>query len=274
MNKNYVIGDIQGCYKGLRASLKKVKFNPNEDKLWAVGDLIARGPDSLSTLEYLHDLGTQFDTVLGNHDLHLVATAFGINTPKPQDRLNSLIKDKYFDKYIDFLLTKPLAIKPNENSIITHAGLYPKWSFKKALALSDEIQAQLTGSNPKNVLANMYGNIPNAWDKSLTGHARNRFIVNAFTRMRYLNHDYSLDFKSKCHPSYADKEIIPWYLALNPKLKAKQTIYFGHWAALLGEIPSKTPNPAKILALDTGYVWGNKLSIFCIEDKKLFQYQA
>ncbi len=274
MNKNYVIGDIQGCYKGLRAALKKVKFNPEVDKLWAVGDLIARGPDSLSTLQYLSDLGPQFDTVLGNHDLHLIATAFGIHAPKSRDKLNTLINDRYFDKYIDFLLSKPLAIQPDENSIITHAGLYPKWSIKKALALSDEIHIQLNGSNPKKVLSNMYGNLPNSWDKSLTRHARNRFIINAFTRMRYLNHDYSLDFSNKCHPSYASKEIIPWYMALNPKLKPKHTIYFGHWAALLGEIPSNIPNPSNIKALDTGYVWGNSLSIYCIEDKKLFQYRA
>ncbi len=273
MIKNYVIGDIQGCYKGLKRALKKANFRPAKDKLWAVGDLVARGPDSLSTLEYLYDLGPHFETVLGNHDLHLIAAAYGISEPKPQDKLQPLIKSKHFSKYIDFLLKKPLAVQPMKDVLITHAGLYPKWSIDKAILLSQEVESILTGPKPEKLLSNMYGNIPNSWNKTLEGYARHRFIVNAFTRMRYLHHDYSLDFKNKSHPDHAGKEVLPWFLAYNPKLKAKHTLLFGHWAALLGDIPPQKPNPARIVALDTGFVWGNKLSLYCLENSKIIQFE-
>lgn len=269
-----MVGDIQGCYKGLTKLLKKAKFTPYKDKLWAVGDLVARGPDSLKTLEYLYDLGPHFDTVLGNHDLHLIAGAHGLINVKPQDKLDKLFKHKHFNKYIEFLMTKPLALKPVDDVLITHAGLHPSWSFNKAIKLSDEIQAQLRSKHASKFLKNMYGNLPNAWSKELTGYARNRFIVNAFTRMRYLHHDKSLDFKVKSHPKNAPASLTPWFKVKNPKIKSNQTILFGHWASLLGDVPMHQPNKASLVALDTGYVWGNQLSLYCIDTGKVTRYQA
>ncbi len=270
--KNYVVGDIQGCYKGLRKLLKKAGFRPKKDKLWAVGDLVARGPDSLSTLKYLFDLGPHFDTVLGNHDLHLIAIAYGLATPKAQDNLKPLIDHKHFARYIEFLLHKPLAVQPVKNTLISHAGLYPGWSIKKALKLSKEVQTELSGTNPLKFLKNMYGNQPCAWESSLNGHARNRFIVNAFTRMRYVYEDGSLDFDTKCHPTNSPNHLIPWYACKNKKLTSSHTLIFGHWASLLGEIPEKRPNDANIIALDTGFVWGNTMSLYCIESQQFFRY--
>jgi len=270
--KNYVVGDIQGCYKGLRKLLKKADFKPAKDKLWAVGDLVARGPDSLSTLEYLYDLGPHFDSVLGNHDLHLIATAYGLNKTKAQDKLDTLIKHKDFDRYIEFLCRKPLAVSPAENVLISHAGLYPSWSIKKALKLSAEIQAELGGKHPHKFLKHMYGNTPSKWDKSLQGYDRTRFIVNAFTRMRYVEKDLSLDFDSKCHPRHAAKSLKPWFGIKNEKLRKSETILFGHWASLLGDIPKDHPNPASIIALDTGFVWGNAMTLYCLENNKTFYY--
>lgn len=270
--KNYVIGDIQGCYRGLKKLLKKVSFRPTKDKLWAVGDLIARGPDSLATMEYLYDLGPHFNTVLGNHDLHLIAAAHGVSKVKPQDKLQSLVNNKHFDHYIDFLSSKPLAMIVDKNTLISHAGLYPKWSIKKAVKLSGEIQTHLTGKNPTKFLQNMYGNTPDIWDNKLEGYARARFIVNAFTRMRYLHKDNSLNFTHKCHPDTAPTNVTPWYMVKNQKLTAEQTILFGHWASLLGDIPQSQPNPSTIVALDTGYVWGNELSLFCVENRKIYRY--
>lgn len=272
--KHYVIGDIQGCYKGLRKSLKLCGFRPNKDKLWAVGDLVARGPDSLSTLEYLYDLGPHFDTVLGNHDLHLIATAYGISKVKSQDRLGDLIKHKHFDRYIDFLLQKPLAAKPVKNVLISHAGLYPLWSFKKAVKLSAEVEAKLQGQQVEKFLKSMYGNLPNIWTKDLSGSARTRFIVNAFTRMRFVYNDGSLDFATKSHPKNASPNLLPWYMFPNQKLKPSQTLLFGHWASLLGDIPNALPNPSRVIPLDTGFVWGNKMRLYCIETEELFHYEA
>lgn len=272
--KNFVVGDIQGCYKGLRKLLKKAKFDPTEDKLWAVGDLIARGPESLETMQYLYDLGDRFDTVLGNHDLHLIAIAHGISKAKPQDKLESLTKHKKFSTYIDYLLTKPLAISPKTDTLITHAGLYPRWSINKAMKLSAEVQVRLMSSNPTNFLSNMYGNMPTSWDKSLQNDNRHRFIVNACTRMRFLHTDRSLDFATKCHPQNAPSNLSPWFIYPNDKVNANNTIIFGHWASLMGQIPKKSELKAKVLALDTGYVWGNTLSLYCIEDEHIIQYQA
>lgn len=272
--KNFVVGDIQGCYKGLHKLLKKSGFRPHKDKLWAVGDIVARGPDSLATLEYLYDLGPHFDTVLGNHDLHLLACAFGVSKAKAQDKLAPLMKHKKFSTYVDFLLQKPLAVSPHKNILITHAGLYPKWSIKKALKLSLEIQTRLQGKDVENFLGNMYGNLPNLWDKKLQGNARYRFIVNAFTRMRFVHKNNSLDFDTKCHPSNAGDNILPWFAHQNDSLKHSQTLLFGHWASLLGTIPGPVSIKANIIALDTGYVWGNKMRLYCIETNTFFHVSA
>jgi len=272
--KHFVVGDIQGCYKGLTKLLKKAGFRANKDKLWAVGDLVARGPDSLATMEYLYDLGPHFDTVLGNHDLHLIAAAFGVSKPKPQDQLDSLINHKHFNRYIDFLLQKPLAAQPAENVLISHAGLYPKWSIKKALKLSAEVEAHLQGKQVATFLKSMYGNLPSMWSKNLKGEARTRFIVNAFTRMRFLNKDYSLELSSKSHPRNASEHLLPWFNCPNKTLTSSQTLLFGHWASLLGETPDLLPIPASVIALDTGFVWGNKMRLYCIETGELFHQQA
>lgn len=272
--KHYVVGDIQGCYKGLKKLLKKAGFRAQQDKLWAVGDLVARGPDSLNTMEYLYDLGPHFDCVLGNHDLHLIASVYGISKPKPQDKLDALIKHKHVNKYIDFLLQKPLAAAPIEHTFISHAGLYPMWSVNKALKLSKEVEGQLQGKHVEKFLSNMYGNLPNLWHKELAGDARYRFIVNAFTRMRFLHQDTSLDFETKCHPTNASNHLTPWFNVKNNTLKPTHTVLFGHWASLLGDVPSTLPNPVKVIALDTGFVWGNKMKIYCLETKEFFYHQA
>jgi bis(5'-nucleosyl)-tetraphosphatase (symmetrical) len=272
--KNYVIGDIQGCYKALKEILKKANFDPSVDKLWAVGDLVARGPDSLSTLSFCQDMGPHFNTVLGNHDLHLIAIAFGLRKPKPQDRLQALIDSKRFESIIDWLMTKPLALKPAKKTLITHAGLYPKWSIKQALQLSSEVQSLLQGKFAADFLNDMYGNQPEKWSSELTGMDRHRFVVNAFTRMRYLKKNTALEFDTKCHPSSAPIGILPWFSIDNPKLSEQHSLFFGHWASLLGQLPNKTGCKAQIHALDTGYVWGNTLSMYCLETGITIRYHA
>lgn len=272
--KNFVIGDIQGCYKGLRATLKKAKFDKHKDKLWAVGDLVARGPDSLSTLQYLSDLGEHFDTVLGNHDLHLIATAHGINKPKPQDKLDSLLKHKHFDQFIDFLMQKPLALMVDDNTLITHAGLHPHWSFKKALKMSSKVSSELQGKNVTSFLKNMYGNEPILWSKDLSKEEKLRFSVNSMTRMRFLHADGGLEFKTKCHPKMAPKELSPWFAFDNAKLKKRHRIIFGHWASLFGQVTLNKNQVHQVIGLDTGYVWGNAMTLYCIESQKRIQQEA
>lgn len=266
--QNFVIGDIQGCYKGLRKLLKKVGFEPYQDKLWAVGDLVARGPQSLETLAFLRDLGPHFDSVLGNHDIHLIAIAFGAGKVKAQDKLEPLLKHPEFNQYIDWLRSKPLAHKPAKGILISHAGLFPQWSIKQARKLSGEVNEQLNSAQASHLLHAMYGNTPSHWDEKLQGNERYRFIINAFTRMRYLQKG-GLELKSKCHPSLAAKNLTPWFECQNDQLKTKQRVIFGHWASLLGETHS-----SQFIGLDTGYVWGKTLTLYSIENNRFFSVNA
>jgi len=231
----YVIGDIQGCYDGLRRALDKVQFDEENDTLLAVGDLVARGEDSLSTLRFLKSLGDNFNSVLGNHDLHLLAVVNGIRKPKKSDKLDDLLSAPDLPEMIDWLRQFPLAMKIDKRSIMVHAGLYPKWSIDKAVSLSDEVSTILKSDNYANFLSSMYGNSPDNWSEKWTGEARLRFIVNACTRMRFIYSDGTLDFDNKSHPSAVSHStsstIMPWFERKNEQLLANQRVVFGHWAA-------------------------------------------
>ena len=253
---NYIVGDIQGCFSGLRHLLKKVKFNPKTDKLWAVGDLVGRGPESLETLNFLHSLGDSFDTVLGNHDLHLLAVSCGFRLAKPADKFDVLLASKKLPTYIKWLRNKPLALMIDKNTLMTHAGLYPSWSFKTALSLSAEVSQKLQNEDWKSLLEKMYGNTPSTWSPALTNIPRWRFIINAFTRMRFIENQSQLNFDCKSSPALAPQNLTPWFQIRNETLKKNQRVIFGHWAALQGDTQSE-----KIIALDTGYVWGQTLTI-------------
>lgn len=260
---NFIVGDIQGCYSGLRKLLDKAKFDPSHDKLWALGDLIARGPESLQTLEYLYSLGSSFESVLGNHDLHFLAIYAGLKKPKPNDLLQPLLASPDIELFVNWLRKKPLAIQFSDKVLFTHAGLYPQWSFKKALKLSDEVHSILTGRNWTSLLSSMYGSAPSHWHQDLLGADRSRFIINAFTRMRYLTDSNGLEFQAKMAPSSSNKALKPWFEVQNTKLRASQVVYFGHWAALMGSTGS-----THFVGLDHGYVWGNQLTLVDYEKNK------
>lgn len=265
----YVVGDIQGCYQGLRMLLDMVDFQPGKDTLWAAGDLIARGPDSQKTLEYLYSLGDSFHAVLGNHDLHFLAICCGFKAAKTADKLTPLLTDSKLSRYVDWLRQMPLAAKIANDTVLIHAGLYPKWGINKAIKLSGEIQQQLSGANWKTLLRHMYGSAPVSWHKELEGVQRQRFIINAMTRMRYLGPDLTLEFAYKCPPKQAPQHISPWFELPNKKLKQQQQVIFGHWAALMGVTHS-----SQYIGLDTGYVWGNTLTAIRLADNCLFSVQS
>lgn len=252
----YIVGDIQGCFDGLQKLLKKVNFSPVSDRLIAVGDLVGRGSQALETLNYLHALEGSFDTVLGNHDLHLMAIYAGIRKAKPSDNLDTLLASSNIKNHIDWLRTKPLALLADPNTLVTHAGLFPEWSVKKALKFSLEISEQLQGKDWKNGLANMYGNQPVAWHKTLLGPQRLRFIVNAMTRMRFIENKVNLDFSCKVSPDLAPEELTPWFNVENKKLKSNERVIFGHWAGLNGKT-----HLHQFCGLDTGYVWGQTMTM-------------
>ena len=264
---NYVVGDIQGCYKGLKKLLKTVKFDAVNDTLWSVGDLIARGEDSLSTLELLYDLGSSFKPVLGNHDLHFMAIANGLRTVKTNDNLEPLLASPALPRYVDWLRQQPLARKIDERSLIVHAGLYPKWGINDCMTQAYDIAIQLRGDGFIELLESMYGSKPRKWQDDLSVIERYRFTINACTRMRFLNAQHELDFQHKESPASTEKSLKPWFACKNKKLAKKERVFFGHWASLNGLL-----NHKQFFGLDTGFVWGGSLTALRLEDMQIFAY--
>ena len=262
----YVIGDVQGCFNELIKLTKKIKFNPSQDKLIFAGDLVNRGPQSLEVLEFCLQNKKSIKAVLGNHDLYLLSLIK--SNQKKAKTLTPILKSKSVDKYFDWLINKPLLlkinIKPNNESFwISHAGIPYFWSLSQAMKLSKELSTNLK-SNPDYILRNMWGDKPIKWSNNLKGIKRFRFIINSFTRMRYLDKSGNLDLKAK-DMKYLNK-LVPWFIQSKKILRnPNQFIIFGHWAALEGK--TKLSN---IIGLDTGCVYGGKLSAIRLEDKKLF----
>ncbi|WP_413699708.1 symmetrical bis(5'-nucleosyl)-tetraphosphatase [Psychromonas sp. KJ10-10] len=246
----YIVGDIQGCCDELQALLKSVDFNTTQDELWITGDLVARGPKSLETLRFVKSLGKSAKVILGNHDLHLLAIWQGIHHPKEADKLGPLLEAPDCDNLLNWLRLQPLFLRhPEFDFVMVHAGISPQWTIKQAEQLAVEIESQLQGKKFKKVLQRMYGNHPSSWSETLDGTERLRFIINAFTRMRYCFADGSLEFKNKRSPEQTDSNIMkPWF-----DIEGRDTsspILFGHWVALLGKV-----NQEGLYALDTGCVW-------------------
>lgn len=269
----FVIGDIQGCYEGLRRVLDKANFDPEKDKLFAVGDLVARGEDSLKTLRFLKSLGTRLASVLGNHDLHLLAVANGIRKAKKSDNLAPLLNATDLPELLDWLRQFPLAKEIAPHTVMIHAGLYPLWSVEESIALSEEVSSILRNDEYVAFLAKMYGNAPDKWSPDLTGTDRLRFIVNACTRMRFLKPDAQLEFDSKVHPNAVshstNSTLVPWFEYPNKQLKEDDAVVFGHWAALSGQT-----NNRQFIGLDTGYVWGQSMTLLNLTEKTLISVDA
>lgn len=264
----YFVGDIQGCYDELNALLTKVGFSKTHDYLYVAGDLVARGPDSLKTLRLLKSLGGSVKTVLGNHDLHLLAINAGIKKAKPSDKLQRLLVAPDRDELLFWLSQQPLIQKlPNEETYMTHAGIPPHWSPEQAVKYANKAHKKISSSEQHYWLKNMYGEKPNNWSKASNSLERFRYTINALTRMRYCHSDGSLDFDCKNTPENTINELTPWFEL--SQLDSKTQWIFGHWAALLGKCSQKN-----IYALDTGCVWGHHLTMLRWNDKKLFIEQS
>ncbi|MEK9816808.1 MAG: symmetrical bis(5'-nucleosyl)-tetraphosphatase, partial [Limnobacter sp.] len=198
---NYVIGDVQGCLDSLLTLLDEIRFNPQNDTLWFAGDLVNRGPRSLDTLRFIKNLGENAHTVLGNHDLHLLALWCNSGRSHESDTIAEVVNAPDGEELVDWLRGQPLALRlpvvdnTLNCALLTHAGLLPQWSFDDALALSDEVRQVLSGPDWQAFMAELYGNKPNRWEQSLEGFDRLRLIVNVFTRMRMVRDDGKIDFK-------------------------------------------------------------------------------
>jgi bis(5'-nucleosyl)-tetraphosphatase (symmetrical) len=262
----YAIGDIQGCYSELQQLLKLIKFNPNKDILWSCGDLVNRGPNSLEVLRFFKNLKDRAIVVLGNHDLHLLALAYGNTTHlKTQDTLNPILEAPDANELIEWLRHSPfLHHDATMNLTMIHAGLPPQWNLLQARKYASELEETLRGQKCEEYLNNLYGNKPKMWSKTLSGWDRMRFITNCFTRLRYCSAEGKLAMKNKWRPSFdGNSKEKPWF-SWSHRVNSDMTIIFGHWATL-GFYQEKG-----IYALDSACVWGGALTALRLEDKKIF----
>jgi len=261
----YAVGDVQGCLDPLHRVLEAVRFDPAVDRLWLVGDLVNRGPDSLGTLRFVRDLGPAAIAVLGNHDLHLLAVALTERAPRRKDTFDPILAAADRDELLDWLRHRPLVHHdPDLDAVMVHAGISFQFSLADALACAREVEAVLAGPEPTAFLDHMYGNEPAVFGPALTGVQRLRAIVNIFTRMRFINHGGRLDFDAKEGVAEAPSGYFPWFERLHDDFAGRRII-FGHWAALEGR-----GTPANCLALDTGCCWGRCLTLLRLEDGKRF----
>lgn len=258
----YIVGDIQGCFKPLTYLMEKVKFDPSKDYLWSVGDIVNRGPQSLDTLRFLKSLGSSFQMVLGNHDLHLIALAHGIRAPKKGDTLDDILVAPDRQELIDWLRKQPLIFQ-KDNCVVVHAGIPHIWTLSRAMDLASEVESVLAGSDPTPFLLDMYGNEPAGWSDELTGNMRLRVITNYLTRMRCCKKNGILDLSFKGPADESPKGFLPWFDHYSPSNQYQKNIFFGHWATLKTGTYCK-----KFHALDSGCVWGGDLTFYCLDQRK------
>ncbi|KAF1056021.1 MAG: Bis(5'-nucleosyl)-tetraphosphatase, symmetrical [Pseudomonas delhiensis] len=260
----YAVGDLQGCLDPLLELLRRVDFSPSRDTLWLVGDLVNRGPQSLPTLRYLHGLGNAVVSVLGNHDLHLLAVAHDSGRLKKSDTLREILDAPDREALLGWLRHLPLVHHDAQRDVtMVHAGIPPQWSIEKALERAAEVEQVLRDdARLPAFLAGMYGNEPARWDKKLQGIERLRVITNYFTRMRFCTPDGKLDLKSKEGLDSAPLGYAPWF-SYTERKSAGHTLLFGHWAALEGRCDAP-----QVYALDTGCVWGGSMTLMDIDTRE------
>jgi bis(5'-nucleosyl)-tetraphosphatase (symmetrical) len=251
----YVIGDLQGCYDPFRRLLDRIAFNPATDRLWLTGDLVNRGPKSRKTLRYVRKLGDAAITVLGNHDLHLLALANGIKLARSNyASLQKILLKDDCGELIDWLRFRPLAHYSFDlNTLMVHAGIPPQWSVEETLGLAAELERKLRSDSYVSFLEKMYGNTPRKWSPDLKGNKRLRFIVNSLTRTRMVTKTGALNLKYTGQPHNAPQRLTPWFDVEDAKWRGTR-IVFGHWSAL-GLVVND-----ELIAVDTGCVWGRQLT--------------
>lgn len=267
---NYVIGDVQGCFEALKALLKEIKFDVDQDFIWFAGDLVARGENSVGAIRFIKKLVERgaAATVLGNHDLNLLAVARGIKAINPKDHIDDVIHALESDDLIDWLRRQPLCLFPNEHTVLTHAGIPCNWTAEQAVQYAKEVEAVIAHDDFAVVdafLSEMYGKTPDLWSEDLQGHARLRCITNYLTRMRLTDAEGRLEFSFKDSLDDPMPEgFQPWFEFESQATQTHQII-FGHWAALQGKTISD-----KIQNVDGGCVWGNQLLAYRLEDQQIF----
>jgi bis(5'-nucleosyl)-tetraphosphatase (symmetrical) len=263
---DYAIGDLQGCYEPLQRLLELIDFDDKSDRLWFVGDLVNRGPESLAVIRFIKALPVAPRITLGNHDLHLLGSLFGERPWKGHDdTIQEVLQASDGEELGHWLRKQSILYYSSElNVVMCHAGLSPLWDLAKAQSLAQELEQVLSGTNYGEFLTHMYGNKPDIWSDELIGLDRLRVITNYFTRMRFCDEHGRLELSYKGTIDKAPARLYPWYKVPVRKV-IDADIVFGHWAALMGVSP--TP---KIHAIDTGCLWGGPLTALRLQDKQRF----
>ena len=246
--------------------LELVEFDKKKDQLWLVGDLVNRGADSLSVLRLVKSMGDAAITVLGNHDLHLLAVAAGVADLHHSDTLDEILAAPDRDELLNWLRHQRM-LHVQGNYVLLHAGLLPEWSVQQAQQLALEVEQALRGADYITFLEKMYGNTPHQWENTLKGYSRLRVITNALSRMRICTLQGEMQFRFKGEPGDMPEGYLPWF-EVPQRASADSVVIFGHWSAL-GLIVK--PN---VIALDTGCLWGGALTAIRLEDRKIFQVKC
>ncbi len=265
---HYAIGDIQGCYHAFQALLARIDFDPAQDQLWLVGDLINRGSGSLEVLRWCYAHQASIKVVLGNHDLHALVVAAGFVRAHKGDTLDRLLAAPDSEPLLYWLRHQRLAyhaeVAPGLSYLMVHAGLLPDWTQEQVLAYAAEVEAALQGPNYLGFLAHMYGNLPNHWQGNLTGIDRLRVITNALTRLRVCTAQGEMEFQFKGELADVPAPYLPWFALKNRATQTAQVI-FGHWSAL------GLQQQGNVYALDTGCLWGGQLTAMNLQTKAISQ---
>ncbi|KON82319.1 symmetrical bis(5'-nucleosyl)-tetraphosphatase [Azoarcus sp. PA01] len=259
----YAVGDIQGCYAALQRLLERTGFDAAADRLWSVGDLVNRGPESLQVLRCLRGLGDAATIVLGNHDLYLLMVAAGYTRREQGDTLYQVLDAPDCDELLAWLSAQPLMHVEGDYAMV-HAGLLPAWTIGQAQALAAEVSTALAGPDAKKFLLQLAGNRPDRWSENLQGPDRLRVIVNALTRLRFCTPEGRMALRAKGAPDQAPPGTLPWF-RVPERFHRTHTIVCGHWSAL-----GFYREPG-LIALDSGCVWGGKLTAVRLEDGEVFQ---
>ncbi len=270
----YVIGDPQGCAASFDALLDRVAFDPQVDRIWVVGDLVNRGPDSLGVLRQIIALGQSATVVLGNHDLHLLAVSAGVRKPGRGDTLDAVLAAPDADALLAWLRRRPMAHREcvaGIDVLMVHAGVLPGWTTDDTMRHAAELEVALRADDWRDTLASLFGNQPDRWTDTLTGLDRLRMIVNALTRVRYCSDDDRIDFKAKDAPAAIGAHFPPppagyraWF-DIETRRTRGSLVVFGHWSTLGVMVRDD------VIALDSGCVWGGSLTAIRLEDRALFQ---
>jgi bis(5'-nucleosyl)-tetraphosphatase (symmetrical) len=259
----YAIGDIQGCHAEFCRMLDLIGFSPSNDRLWLVGDLVNRGPDSLAVLREVMALGEAATTVLGNHDFHLLTIAAGHRRPHRDDTLHEVLEASDRDELIAWLKRRPLVVRDRER-LMVHAGLLPSWTPEIAEGLAREVEAKLASDDADRFLGALYGDEPRTWSDDLSGDDRLRAIVNACSRLRFCTVEGTMEFREKRGREHAPQGFRPWFRH-ESRRSAGVLVVCGHWSTLELEL---APN---LMMLDSGCLWGGTLTAVRLEDRRLYQ---